>query len=637
MSSWKPISRQVICFVLALSVLSSACADRSPYFGNVEPPPGQVLRYLNGSEPGTLDPQLMTGQPESRIAIALFDGLVEYDEVTSKPRNSLAESVVPNADGSVWTFNLRRNAVWSDGMPLTAHDLVYSWRRALTPSVAAAKADMMYVIKNAQSFNEGAAFIRDPRSGKFATEGDLERAGTAGPVEFSGAEPERWPDPVLDGCQAELEPNQAVSSEPLLTVPADVKKRDLLLAGDAKARTPARPELARLIANMDLVPAVKENVAVRAVDDFTVQVTLSGPTTSFLARVAHPFYRPVPRQAVEKYGDRMWTRPENIVTSGAFRLTEWLPYDRIVVTRNSAFWDNANTKLDQIFFVIAEKPVTAMNLYKSGEIDCMQSNTVPPAWRKTLSETKKDYRQGPLLKLEAIAINTKLPVFQDVRVRRAFSLAINRDIITDQAPGRVPLTSFVPPMEGYPPASGVGYDPETARRLLAEAGYSNGAGFPEIEYIYNTNDTNKQTAEILQQMWSRELNIPVRLVNVERRVHLIKIRADQVGFNGLTRRPHGADYPDPVSFLNLAYSGSADNSTGWRDTKFDALLDAASREVKEARRAELLHQAEQYMIDQQPLIPLYTEPSAFMCKPYVMNLVPNLLDQHNWRGVYIAH
>jgi len=222
-------------------------------------------------------------------------------------------------------------------------------------------------------------------------------------------------------------------------------------------------------------------------------------------------------------------------------------------------------------------------------------------------------------------------------VRRAFSLAIDRDIIADQAPGRVSATSFVPPMGGYPAASGVGYDPETARRLLAEAGYPNGAGFPELEYLYNTNDSNKQTAELCQQMWLRELNIRINLVNVERRVHLARIRADRVDFHGLAKRPQQANYPDPATFLELAYSASAENSTGWHDAKFDGLFESATRELNDARRAEILHQAEQYMIDQQPLIPLYTEPSAFMCKPYVINLVPNLLDQHDWRGIYIDH
>jgi ABC-type oligopeptide transport system substrate-binding subunit len=364
---------------------------------------------------------------------------------------------------------------------------------------------------------------------------------------------------------------------------------------------------------------------------------LVGSVKSFLARVAHPFFRPVPRQAIGKYGERLWTRPENIVTSGAFRLAEWSRYEQIVVARDPGFWDNAHTKLDQIFFITVEKPATAMNLYKTGEIDCMQSSTVPPAWRKSLNETKKDYRQGPQLKIEAMAFNTSLPVFQDVRVRRAFSLAIDRAIIADQAPGRAPAISLVPPMPGYQVVTGAGYDPEKARRLLAEAGYPNGAGFPQIEYLYNTNDSNKQTAEICQQMWLRELNIRVALVNVEMRVYVGKIRADRVDFNGLARWPQTANYADPLAFLGLAYSTSADNGTGWRDAKFDALVDTARRELNDARRAEILQEAELYLIDQQPVIPLYADPSAFMCKPYVMNLVPNLLDQHDWRGVYIEH
>lgn len=634
----------IISLLLAVSILATSCGfDAGPYFGNVEPPNGQVLRYLNGTEPETLDPQMMTGAPEAHVAVALFDGLVEFDEATVKPRNSLAESYEPSAEGTTWTFHLRRLAKWSDGTNLTAHDLVYSWRRVVTPALGSRNAGLMYLVKYARPFNQKLAFLRDPVTSKYATAADLTRARADGRVEFTGAEPERYYDPVLDRPAtgaAQLPvvdgPTPADASE-LITVPAGAAERDRLINGDPQKQKPAQPDLARLIAGKEIVPVTQEHVAVRALDEFTFVVTLANPTASFVKRLMHPAFRPVPRQAIARHGDVRWTKPENIVTSGAFRLAEWSPYERIVVARNTAYWDNANTKLDQIEFIQLAQQSTAMNLYKTGQADCMQTSTIPPSWRRVLQATKKDYRSGPQLKVEGIAFNTTLPIFRDERVRQALSLAIDRDIIADQAPGRVPTTSIVPPMDGYRNAQVGGYDPNSARRLLAEAGFPNGQGFPPLEYLYNNVDSLKQTAELCQQMWKRELNISITLVNVEMRVFLNRTRADRMEFNGMARMAQVANYADPFPFLEMAFSGSPDNATGWHDPGFDRLMEASTTETNELRRAGVLHDAEQYMLDHSPLIPLYFEPNAFMCKPYVVNLMPNLLDMHDWRGVYIDH
>ncbi|MEO6392649.1 MAG: peptide ABC transporter substrate-binding protein [Pyrinomonadaceae bacterium] len=661
-----PVPLRLGVTLLGISLVAAGCstlASNQRYFGKVKAPEGQVLRYISGAEPQTLDPQTMTGQPESRVAVALFDGLVEYEEVTMKPRKSLAESYEPNDDATVWTFHMRKDAKWTDGLPVTAHDMVYSWRRAVTPAVAASYASLMYVIKNAQPFNENGAFVRDPATGKFATTEDLKRAANNGPINFTGNEPIKYFDPALDqgktappsallpaappkpsvstpGTPGKVEvaaSTPAVMKEKLFTVPNDEKARNALVKGDAEKQKPGNAELDRFIAGKEFVEVTRENVGLLAIDDYTFQVTLEGPTAYFEKMLYHQFFRPVPRQGIEKYGETLWIKPENIITSGAFKLTEWLPYEKIVVSRNTGFWDNANTKLDQIIFLPTEQLTTGMNLYKSGEVDCTQSNEVPPPWREQLKRTVKDYKDGPYLQMEAIAIITTRPALKDIRVRKALSMALNRQIIADQAPGRLPSSSFVPPMDGYENAKSTGYDPVEARRLLAEAGFPNGQGFPPLDYLYNTAESNKQNAEFYQQMWEKELNIKVNLVNVEWRVYLDKTRAEKLDFNGLARWAWIGDYVDPNTFLELVTSGSANNRTDWHDKKFDGMLEAANAETVPATRSKLLHDAEQYMMDAQPMLPVYVGPSAFMCKPFVKNLVPNLLDQHDWRGVYIDH
>jgi oligopeptide transport system substrate-binding protein len=625
-------------FLLIVALVTAGCsaaAKNEPYFGKVQAPEGQVLRYITGAEPQTLDPQYMTGQPESRIAIALYDGLFEYEEATMNPRPSLATDYKANEDGTVWTFHLRNNAKWTDGAPLNAHDFVYSWRRAVSPEFAAPYASLMYVVKFAEPYNNHSAFVRDPQTGKYATEGDLERAGKDGPMTFTGAEPERFDKPAASTAPAASA--SAAKQEKYLFLPADAEDRAKIINGDPAKSKPGKPELGRFLQGKEFVNVTKEYLGVRALDDYTFQVTLEAPTAYFIKIVLHQFFRPVPRQAIEKWGDQQWVKPGRIVTSGAFKVEEWSPYEKIVVVRNTQFWDNANTKLDKIIFPATEQLTTAMNLYKSGEIDCTQSNEVPPPWRNQMKETKKDYKFGPYLQIEFLAINTKIPPLNDVRVRRALSMAINRQIIADQAPGRMPLTAFTPKMEGYQNAEGDGYNPEMARKLLAEAGYPNGKGFPEIEQLYNTAESNKQTMELVQAMLKKELNLKVELTNVEWRVYLEKTRSTKMEFKGLARRGWIGDYVDPNTFLDLMTTVSANNGTGWGDKKYDELLLAANSEVNNEKRMGMLRDAESYMLKQQPIIPLFVGPSSFMCKPYVKNLVPNLLDQHDWRGVYIDH
>ncbi len=629
---------------LAVAIIAAGCsasARNEPYFGKIQPPEGQVLRYITGAEPQTLDPQYMTGQPESRIAAAIYDGLVEYEEVTMKPRPSLATSWDVNPDGTVWTFHLRNNATWTDGKRLDANDFVYSWRRAVDPVFAAPYSSLMYVVKFAEPYNNQSAFVRDPKTGKYATEGDVERAGKDGPVTFTGTEPEKFDkapaarSATAQAASAEGEAKKA--TEKYFYLPADAEERNKIVNGDPAKKTQGKPELARVLQGKEFVPVTKEHVGVRALDDFTFEVTLEAPTAYFVKLLYHQFFRPVPRQAIEKYGDQLWVKPKNIITSGAFKVAEWKPYEKIVVVRNTGFWDNANTKLDKIIFPATEQLTTAMNLYKSGEIDCTQSNEVPPPWRNQMKETKKDYKFGPYLQIEFLAINTKLAHLQDVRVRKALSMAVNRQIIADQAPGRMPLTAFTPKMDGYQNAEGDGYNPDMARKLLAEAGYPDGKGFPGVELLYNTAESNKQTMELIQAMLKKELNVKAELTNVEWRVYLEKTRSTKMEFKGLSRRGWIGDYVDPNTFLDLMTTASANNGTGWGDKKYDEMLLAANAEIDNDKRMQMLRDAESYMLKQQPIIPLFVGPSSFMCKPYVKNLVPNLLDQHDWRGVYIDH
>lgn len=633
----------IIVSMMAIGCASAGAEDN--YFGKVAPPEGQVLRYITGAEPETIDPHTMTGQPESRIAAALFDGLVEYDDKGVNPIPSLAERWEPNENGTIWTFYLRTDARWTDGTPLNAHDIVYSWRRGASPELAAPYASFMYAIKNAQAYNEQSAFVRDAATGKYATESDLERVGKDGAIEFNGTTPWRFDGdnnsvavmPDHYEADAGMLHNELASKTKYLFVPADEAIRTKLLAGDAAKKKPAKPELARFIEGKEFIPVTKEYVGVKALDDYTFQVTLESPTAYFTKLILHQFFRPVPRQAIEKHGDKLWIKPGNIVSSGGFRMVSWNPYDKIIVERNPFHWDAANTILDRIVFPSVEEVTTAMNLYKAGEVDATQSNEVPVPWRNQLFKTKKDYVAGPALYVEFLAIKTTMPPFNDVRVRRALSLAIDRRVLADRAPGQLGAISMSPPMDGYDPPQGTDFKPDEARRLLAEAGFPDGKGFPEIEIVYNTNENNKALYEIVQAMFKRELGIKVELTNQEFRTYLVNTRASSLNYKGLSRHGWVADYADPNAFLELLLSNSENNHTGWKDLKYDAMLLAANSETDLPLRIQKLRQADAYAMAQQPMIPLTVKPLAFVRKPYVRGLNANVLDQHNWRRVSIDH
>ena len=594
---------------LALSVLVPAlvclggCAAPSAdteFFGKVEPPAGQVLRFVSGSEPNGLDPQIGTGQPEGRIHMALFEGLTDYDPKTSQPIPAIAERWDVNADSSEFVFHLRSTARWSNGEPITAHDFVYSIRRGLDPALAVQNAYMAYYIVYAQGYNEGGVFVRDAKTGAFVLQKDV-----------SGDSPLH------------------------LVVPGAAAARDQQIAGD--------PKLRAAVAGKEFVPIRAEDIGIEALDDHTLRITLTQPAPFFVGMMAHHFFLAIPRGPIERYGVR-WTQPENIVTSGAFMLKEWRPYDRIVVTRNPHYWDAATVKLDEIRFYPLEEQTTMMNLYKAGEIDATYNHTVPAAWLPII-KGMKDYMDAPEIANEYYVFNTTKPPTDDKRVRKALNMAIDKDALARFRVVAKPLTAFTPAgiFPGYPQPKGDAFNVARARELLAEAGFRNPAGqydpatFPvgDVEILYNTSESNLQVAEFVQAQWKQNLGITVPLRNMEFRTFLVA-RAD-LEYKGIARAGWIGDYMDPYTFLDIFSTIRGTNSSGWWDPAYVRMLEDANRTLDPAKRFELLAKAEAYLLEVQPVMPLLTRATDWMKKPYVKGMYPNPATMHSWKFVYIEH
>jgi ABC-type oligopeptide transport system substrate-binding subunit len=629
----------VMLLLAAGAVSCMVGAKNEVFFGRTSPPKGNILRYVTGDEPESLDPIISSGQPEARIYMALYEGLVEYDPKTLEPVPAIAERWNPNNDSSEFIFHLRRNARWSNGDPITAQDFVYSARRAVSPEEASRNAYLAYYIKYAQAYNEQRVFVRDPTTNQFLLARDF-----ADPAESGTAEP-LTAKPLLDGTSEynsqetsvgpDTEFHRFMHSPIRLVLPGTEKDRNKLLDKNAK--------LKEAVQGKEFVPVKAEDIGVEAIDDYTIRICLvqSGPFFSGL--LAHQLFRFVPRKAIERWGNH-WTEPEHIITCGPFKMKSWKPYDHLVVQRDPMYWDAATVKLDEIhFYPMADNP-SIMNLYKVGEIDAVLNHTVPNAWLEVV-RTKKDYMDGAEAAINYLQINVTQPPMNDVRVRKAFNMSVDKNAWAAWRKIVKPLTAFTPEgiFYGYPQPKGDAFDPAGARKLLADAGFpvtpKPGGGFEcksfpvdKVEYIYNTQESNKAMAEFMQAQWKQNLGITVSLRNMEWKTFLTA-RA-KLDYKGFARGAWSADYMDPFTFLSLFYTGG-ESGTGWEDPKYVAMLDEANRTLDKKKRFELLAQAEKYMLDAQPVIPIDTAALNWVKKPYVKGMYPNPGSLFPWKYVYI--
>jgi oligopeptide transport system substrate-binding protein len=309
------------------------------------------------------------------------------------------------------------------------------------------------------------------------------------------------------------------------------------------------------------------------------------------------------------------------------------------------YWDAGNVKLDEIHFYTSLDHPTTMNLYKVGAADAVVNHSVPNAWLDVV-RPKKDYMDAAEAAITYILINTTLSPMNDLRVRKAFNMSIDKITYSKSKRTTKPLSAFTPEaiFVGYPQPKGDGFDPEQARRLLAEAGYpvtqkSDGTyeceKFPadQIKFIFATHSSNKALAEFMQAQWKQNLGITVLLNNMEFKTYMNA--RSKLEYKGFALGIWGADYMDPVTFLNIFLTPGGDNGSGWWDKKYVDLLEEANHTADRQKRYELLARAEKYMLDAQPVIPIETPSVNWVKKPYVKGLYPNPACLFAWKFVYI--
>ncbi len=466
------------------------------------------LVIVNGPEPESLDPAIITGQADGRIALTIFEGLTRYNETNATPLPGLAERWDISPDGRVYTFHIRTNAVWSTGEPITAQDFVYSWLRVLNPLTGADYAGQLYYVKGAEGYNTGKA--KDASS-----------------------------------------------------------------------------------------------VGVKAVNEKTLHVELVDPTPFFLDLCAFQTLAPVPRWTIEKHGDR-WLMARPLPVSGAYNLETWRLNDRVRLRRNPLYWDAANTHCNIVDMIPCTVATTALNLYETGEADIVWDKELVPIELLDLLRNRKDFHTYNYLGSYFYRYNVTKKPFDDVRVRKAMALAIDKRRLVEKITraGERTASHLVPPgVANYTSPEGLGYDPELARKLLAEAGFPGGQGFPRVDYMFNSVKTHEKIAVELQEMWARELGIHIELRNLEWKVFL---QAQSRLEFGLSRSSWIGDYNDPNTFLDMFMSNNGNNRTGWKSERYDNLIREANGKLDPKEREKVLQQAELLLIrDELPIAPLF--------------------------------
>ena len=383
-----------------------------------------------------------------------------------------------------------------------------------------------------------------------------------------------------------------------------------------------------------------DQVGVKALDDYTLQVRLKNPTPYFLQLLDHYSLFPVHRPTIEKFGapderGTRWTYEGNLVGNGAFQLSEWKINRRVVVERNPNYWDADNVRLNKIIFYPIENAITEERMFRAGQLH--YSATVPSdKVEGYLANNDPSLRIMPYLGTYFYRINTSVAQLQDKRVRRALGMTIDREQITQRIlkSGQIPAYAITPPdTMGYFPESDLAFNPEAAKALLAEAGYPDGAGFPQTEILYNTSEGHRKIAVAIQQMWKKYLNIDVVLLNQEWKVYLDSVNVKEYQ---LARAGWIGDYVDPNNFLDMWICNGGNNRTGWCNEEYDQLiLERAPEAQSHQERLAIFAQAEKMLMEEMPVIPIYIYTSNTLVHPSVKNLNNNILNQASFKEIYL--
>jgi len=386
----------------------------------------------------------------------------------------------------------------------------------------------------------------------------------------------------------------------------------------------------------------KEAVGIKAKDELTLEITLKEPTPFYLGILGMWVYSPVYQESVDASPERWTMDPATFIGNGPFKVASIKMGEGVVLQKNEHYWNAGAVKLAEINFRFILEPATALSAFEKGEIDGFRE--VPASDIPRLRTSSDSLHIVPSFGTTFYDVNTTKKPYSDPKVRRALALALDRDELIDnvlQAPS-TPTLALVSP--GYV-FGGVDFTEahkkynfsskasvEEARKLLAEAGFPDGKGFPVLELSYYTNATVKKMVEAMQQMWEKNLGIKVK----------IKVQDWAIYYAGIQKFDYdigamgwGGDYLHPMTFLQLFTSTSTNNHVGYKNPEYDALVTKAINETDPAKAVETMHQIEDIFVRDLPVIPLYSRSLTIMMAPHVKNWVLTALSNLYFKDAYV--
>jgi oligopeptide transport system substrate-binding protein len=515
--------------VLVLCLLSG-CTGVSPSETATD---SRVFTLNLATEPPDLDPAKITDLTSFTVVMNLFRGLTLLNG-NNAVEPALAESWTVSPDGKHYVFHLRKDAVWSDGKPVTASDFLDSWKRVLTPETGSEYAFFLFDIQGAKDY--------------------------------------------YDGKQTAF-----------------------------------------------------DQVGVKAMSPKTLAVQLNRPVPFFTALMASPVSYPARLDLLQKYRDK-YTEAGNLVSCGPYLLKTWQHEDQIELTPNPTYY-GPKPQVDLVRMLMINDANTSVVMYENGELDYIETPSSIPSFDVRRLQTRSDYHKGLMYALYYLGFNTRLKPFDDVRVRKAFAMAVDRRIFPQLLQsGQRPLTGLIPPgLTGHNNQTGIEFNPEKAKTLLAEAGYPEGKAFPEVSFAFRSLYDIQKEAEIVQSQFKEHLNVPVRLKNMEWKVFLKALsKPSPENPIHLYRLSWFADYPDPDTFMSLFIKESGNNYTGWSDAEYDQWTKKAVVTLSPEQRAQLYEKAQRRLLQEQAIIvPFFMAEKGYLLNPRVKGLMVNALNVIN--------
>lgn len=506
-----------------------------------------IITAAISADPVTMDVSINNVTPGNTVTKALFGGLYKLDQEGNEAIPCYAEGYTLSPDGLTYTFTMKDNIFFSDGAPMDAGDVYYSYMHVLDPKTASTLTTDLWSIKNAKDY-----------------------------------------------CKGEL--------------------------------------------------AEGKEVGIKLIDDKTIEFTLENPAGWFISQAC---VLPIVKEGIYEENPEWWKNPETYVCSGPFMLDSYNPLEIYRLRKNPYYENAANMQIEGVDFVIIEAPETELMAYRNEEIDVSTNLSVD-----AINEYKgsDEYFTVDTLGIQYCDFNCQLPEFKDPRVRRAFAISIDRQWIlesileTDQKAlyGYVPYSqpSLSDPSKSYRDVAGDLFveDVEEAQRLMKEAGYPNGEGFPEVELVVRATEEQKNFAQALQSLWQENLGVTVTIRTIEASSTYWDELAD--GKFSIDRSGYTQNFIDPSANLIIWKTGGNAFENQWPDEEgrmqYNEMIDMAQAMTDPAKREQALIAAEKYLVDMMPGFPVYSYSSVYLVKPYIQSLVKGPVGGMGWEYATFA-